>query len=258
MKPTTEILARISQNSLANKEEVFTKLYRYLLRPDIYFVAYKNLYANSGAETKGVNEDTADGFSEAKIDRIIKALADETYQPMPVRRTYIQKKNNRKKLRPLGIPTFTDKLVQEVLRMILEAVYEPIFLDVSHGFRPKRSCHTALKQLRREFNGTRWLVEGDIKGCFDNINHAVLVGLLNNKIKDARITKLIYKFLKAGYLEDWQYHKTYSGTPQGGIISPLLANIYLHELDKFVMKLKSEFDTNTGSCTMKSNGYPTA
>lgn len=116
--------------------------------------------------------------------------------------------------------------------MILEAVYEPIFLDVSHGFRPKRSCHTALKQLRREFNGTRWFVEGDIKGCFDNINHAVLVGLLNNKIKDARITKLIYKFLKAGYLENWQYHKTYSGTPQGGIISPLLANIYLHELDK--------------------------
>lgn len=243
MKPTTEILARISQNSLANKEEVFTKLYRYLLRPDIYFVAYKNLYANNGAATKGVNEDTADGFSEAKIDSIIKALADETYQPMPVRRTYIQKKNNRKKLRPLGIPTFTDKLVQEVLRMILEAVYEPIFLDVSHGFRPKRSCHTALKQLRREFNGTRWFVEGDIKGCFDNINHAVLVGLLNNKIKDARITKLIYKFLKAGYLENWQYHKTYSGTPQGGIISPLLANIYLHELDKIVMKLKSEFDT---------------
>lgn len=243
MKPTTEILARISQNSLANKEEVFTKLYRYLLRSDIYFVAYKNLYANNGAATKGVNEDTADGFSEAKIDSIIKALADETYQPMPVRRTYIQKKNNRKKLRPLGIPTFTDKLVQEVLRMILEAVYEPIFLDVSHGFRPKRSCHTALKQLRREFNGTRWFVEGDIKGCFDNINHAVLVGLLNNKIKDARITKLIYKFLKAGYLENWQYHKTYSGTPQGGIISPLLANIYLHELDKFVMKLKSEFDT---------------
>ena len=243
MKPTTEILARISQNSLANKEEVFTKLYRYLLRSDIYFVAYKNLYANNGAATKGVNEDTADGFSEAKIDSIIKALADETYQPMPVRRTYIQKKNNRKKLRPLGIPTFTDKLVQEVLRMILEAVYEPIFLDVSHGFRPKRSCHTALKQLRREFNGTRWFVEGDIKGCFDNINHAVLVGLLSNKIKDARITKLIYKFLKAGYLENWQYHKTYSGTPQGGIISPLLANIYLHELDKFVMKLKSEFDT---------------
>lgn len=128
--------------------------------------------------------------------------------------------------------------------MVLEAVYEPIFLPVSHGFRPKRSCHTALKSLKREFNGVRWFVEGDIKGCFDNIDHDVLVGLIHNKIKDARLMKLIYKFLKAGYLEDWKYHKTYSGTPQGGIISPLLANIYLHELDKFVMKLKSEFDTH--------------
>lgn len=244
MQPTTDILARISRNSLANKDEVFTRLYRYMLRPDLYFVAYKNLYANNGAATKGVNDDTADGFSEAKIAKIIQKLADETYQPAPVRRTYIQKKNNPKKKRPLGIPTFTDKLVQEVLRMVLESVYEPIFLPVSHGFRPKRSCHTALKSLKREFNGMRWFVEGDIKGCFDNINHDVLVGLINSKIKDARLMKLIYKFLKAGYLEDWKYHKTYSGTPQGGIISPLLANIYLHELDKFVMKLKSEFDTH--------------
>ena len=244
MQPTTDILARISRNSLANKDEVFTRLYRYMLRPDLYFVAYKNLYANNGAATKGVNNDTADGFSEAKVAKIIQMLADETYQPAPVRRTYIQKKNNPKKKRPLGIPTFTDKLVQEVLRMVLESVYEPVFLPVSHGFRPRRSCHTALKSLKREFNGMRWFVEGDIKGCFDNINHDVLVGLINSKIKDARMMKLIYKFLKAGYLEDWKYHKTYSGTPQGGIISPLLANIYLHELDKFVMKLKSEFDTH--------------
>jgi len=243
MQPTTEILARISRNSLANNEEVFTRLYRYLLRPDIYFVAYKHLYANKGAATKGVNDDTADGFSEAKIALIINSLADETFQPTPVRRTYIEKKNNPKKKRPIGIATFTDKLVQEVLRMVLEAVYEPIFLSASHGFRPKRSCHTALKALKYEFNGVRWFVEGDIKGCFDNIDHTVLVGLLNNKIKDARIIKLIYKFLKAGYLEDWQYHKTYSGTAQGAGCSPLLANIYLHELDKFVMKLKTEFDT---------------
>lgn len=245
MQPTTDILARISRNSLANKDEIFTRLYRYLLRPDIFFVAYRNLYANNGAATKGANDDTADGFSEAKIANIIQKLADETYQPTPVRRTYIQKKNNPKKKRPLGIPTFTDKLIQEVLRMILESVYEPVFLPVSHGFRPERSCHTALKSLKMEFNGVRWFVEGDIKGCFDNINHAVLVGLIQSKIKDARITKLIYKFLKAGYLEDWQYHKTYSGTPQGGIISPLLANIYLHELDKFVMKLKCDFDTHS-------------
>ena len=243
MQPTTEILARISKNSLANKEEIFTKLYRYLLRPDLYFLAYNHLYANNGAATKGANNDTADGFSEAKIINIIKSLSDETYQPTPVRRTYISKKSDPKKKRPLGIPTFTDKLVQEVLRMVLEAVYEPVFLNVSHGFRPKRSCHTALSSLKKEFNGTRWFVEGDIKGCFDTIDHAALVGFVNNKIKDARIIKLIYKFLKAGYLEDWQYHKTYSGTPQGGIISPLLANIYLHELDKYVMKLKTEFDT---------------
>ena len=244
MQPTTEILARISRNSLANKDEIFTRLYRYMLRSDLYFLAYKNLYANNGAATKGANDDTADGFSEAKIANIIQRLADETYQPTPVRRTYIKKKNNPKKKRPLGIPTFTDKLVQEVLRMVLEAVYEPVFLPVSHGFRPKRSCHTALKSLKMEFNGMRWFVEGDIKGCFDNIDHSVLVGLIHSKIKDARLIKLIYKFLKAGYLEDWKYHKTYSGTPQGGIISPLLANIYLHELDKFVMKLKSEFDTH--------------
>jgi len=243
MKPTTDILARISKNSLANKEEIFTRLYRYLLRPDLYHVAYKNLYANNGAATKGVDNDTADGFSEAKIERIIKMLSDETYQPTPVRRTHIAKKNDPNKKRPLGIPTFTDKLVQEVLRMVLEAIYEPIFLNISHGFRPKRGCHTALTSLRNEFTGVRWFIEGDIKGCFDNIDHAVLVGLINNKIKDARIIKLIYKFLRAGYMENWKYHKTYSGTPQGAGCSPLLANVYLHELDKFVMNLKTEYDT---------------
>ena len=126
--------------------------------------------------------------------------------------------------------------------MILEAIYEPIFLNESHGFRPNRSCHTALKTIKRQFGGARWFVEGDIKGCFDNIDHEILIKILRNKVRDARIIKLIYRFLKAGYLENWQYHKTYSGTPQGGILSPLLANIYLHELDKFVMELKEDFD----------------
>jgi len=240
MQPTMEILARIRTNSSTNKEEIFTRLYRYLLRPDIFFEAYKNLYANKGAATKGVNDDTADGFNEAKIAKIIMLLTNESYQPMPVRRTYIEKKNGNGKKRPLGIPTFTDKLVQEALRMLLEAVYEPIFMGCSHGFRPNKSCHTALTELKNGFKGARWFIEGDIKGCFDNIEHSVLVGLLNGKIKDARLIKLIYKFLKAGYLEDWQYHATYSGSPQGGIISPLLANIYLHELDKFVMKLNAD------------------
>lgn len=241
MKPTIEILEKISKNSRNNKEEIFTRLYRYLLRPDLYYLAYKNLYANKGAATKGVDDDTADGFSEEKVSNIIAMLADETYAPKPVRREYIQKKRNSAKKRPLGIPTFTDKLVQEVLRMILEAVYEPVFPHCSHGFRPGKSCHTALNSLKKEFTGVTWFIEGDIRGCFDNIDHHVLVDIINAKIKDARLIKLVWKFLKAGYMEDWKYHTTYSGCPQGGIVSPILANIYLNELDKFAKKTAEDF-----------------
>lgn len=240
MKPTMEILTKLQENSKKNHDEVFTRLYRYLLRPDIYYVAYQHLYSNKGAGTKGVTDDTADGFSEIYIENIIEALKNERYQPKPVRRTYIKKSNG--KMRPLGLPVFTDKLIQEAIRMILEAIYEPIFSDYSHGFRPKRSCHTALAQIKKEFTGARWFIEGDIKGCFDNINHAILVEIINQKIKDARFLKLIRLFLKAGYMEDWKYHETYSGCPQGGIISPILANIYLNELDRHVMKIKKEFD----------------
>lgn len=243
MKPTMEILTKLQENSKKNHDEVFTRLYRYLLRPDIYYVAYQHLYSNKGAGTKGVTDDTADGFSETYIENIIDALKNEMYQPKPVRRTYIKKSNG--KMRPLGLPVFTDKLIQEAIRMILEAIYEPIFSDYSHGFRPARSCHTALAQIKKEFTGARWFIEGDIKGCFDNINHAVLVEIINQKIKDARFLKLIRSFLKAGYMEDWKYHETYSGCPQGGIISPILANIYLNELDRHVMKIKKEFDVAT-------------
>lgn len=241
MKPTTEILDRIRKNSERNKEEVFTRLYRYMLRPDMYYRAYQNLYANKGAATRGVDDDTADGFSEEKINGIIAALTDGSYMPKPVRREYIQKKHNSKKKRPLGIPTFTDKLVQEVLRMILEAVYEPVFSYYSHGFRPNRSCHTALNSLKKEFTGVSWFIEGDIKGCFDNIDHHVLVNIIGKKIKDARLIQLIWKFLRAGYMEDWKYNATYSGCPQGAIVSPMLANIYLNELDQFAEKTTKEF-----------------
>jgi group II intron reverse transcriptase/maturase len=240
MQPTIKILEKINQNSNQNKDEVFTRLYRYLLRADIYYVAYKNLYANNGAATKGVNNDTADGFSESKVNKIIESLTDGSYQPKPARRTYIAKANG--KLRPLGIPTFTDKLVQEVLRMILEAIYEPVFSKRSHGFRPNKSCHTALKDIKHWFPGTKWFIEGDIKGCFDNINHKALTDIINAKIKDAKLIQLIGKFLKVGYLEDWKYNKTHSGTPQGGIVSPILANIYLNELDKKVEQMSVEFN----------------
>lgn len=243
MKPTTEILANISHNSKAHPNEIFTRLYRYLLRPDIYFMAYKHLYANDGAATPGVDKyDTADGFSEAQIARIIESLKTGSYQPKPVRRTYIEKKNGSGKKRPLGLPGFTDKLVQEAVRMILEAIYEPVFSPQSHGFRPGRSCHTALKDIKHGFPGVRWFIEGDIKGCFDNIDHAVLISIIGQKVKDARFLQLVQKFLTAGYVENWKYNSTYSGTPQGGIVSPILANIYLNELDKYVETLQSAFE----------------
>ena len=240
MQPTVEILKKINRNSMNNKEEVFTRLYRYLLREDIYYVAYQKLYANKGAATKGVDDDTADGFSTEKVRAIIQSLSDGTYRPKPTRRTHIPKANG--KTRPLGLPTFTDKLVQEVLRMILEAVYEPVFSEFSYGFRPNKSCHTALKDLKHKFYGTVWFVEGDIKGCFDNIDHQALVDIINAKIKDAKLIQLIWRFLKAGYMEDWRFHNTYSGTPQGGIISPILANIYLNELDKKVAEMSKAFN----------------
>ena len=243
MKPTMEILTKLQENSKRNREEVFTRLFRYLLRSDIYYVAYHHLYANNGAGTRGINNDTADGFSETYVAKIIEALKAGSYTPSPVRRTYIRKANG--KMRPLGLPTFTDKLVQEAIRMILEAIYEPLFSNYSHGFRPGRSCHTALAQLKHEFIGASWFIEGDIKGCFDHIDHKVLLNTLGKKIKDARFLNLIRLFLKAGYMEDWRYYGTYSGTPQGGILSPILANICLNELDAYVEKLKRDFDVRT-------------
>jgi len=240
MKPTFEILERINENSTNHENGVFTRLYRYLLREDIYYTAYQKLYANKGAATKGIDDDTADGFGETYVKTLIAELKDGIYRAKPVRREYIKKENG--KMRPLGIPSFRDKLLQEAVRLILEAIYEPIFSDNSHGFRPNRSCHSCLKQLKMNFTGAVWFIEGDIKGCFDNIDHKVLIEILQRKIKDSKLINVIRQFLKAGYIEDWKYNSTYSGTPQGGILSPLLANIYLNELDKKVAEMKERFD----------------
>ena len=240
LKPTTEILERMNRNASEHKDGVYTRLYRYLLREDMYYLAYQKLYSNKGAATRGTDNDTADGFGKKYVDRLIKDLTDGTYMPKPVRREYIKKPNG--KMRPLGIPSFRDKMLQEVIRNFLEAIYEPQFSDFSHGFRPKRSCHTALAQMKYHFRGAKWFIEGDIKGCFDNIDHNKLIEILERKIKDSRFINIIRGFLKAGYMEDWQYHNTYSGTPQGGILSPILANIYLNELDKKVAEIKLSFD----------------
>ena len=210
-------------------------IYRLLYNRELYLRAYGRLYSNQGAMTKGTTAETVDGMSLSKIDRIIDKLRYERFRWTPVRRVNIPKSNGQ--TRPLGIPTWTDKLLQEVIRMILEAYYEPQFSDRSHGFRPRRGCHTALSEVANTWTGVRWFVEGDIKGCFDNIDHEVLLSALGEKLHDNRFLRLLKYLLKAGYMEEWTYGRTLSGTPQGGVVSPVLANIYLDRLDKYVEKM---------------------
>jgi group II intron reverse transcriptase/maturase len=211
------------------------ELYRQLFNKELYLLAYGRIYANQGAMTPGASTETADGMSEAKIDRIIQAMRHERYHFAPARRVLIPKKNG--KTRPLGLPSWSDKLVGEVVRLLLEAYYEPQFSDLSHGFRKKRGCHTALRDIQRTWTGTVWFIEGDIADCFGSLNHDVMVKILAEKIHDNRFLRLIVNMLKAGYLEDWKYHETLSGCPQGGVVSPILSNVYLDKLDKFVEQI---------------------
>jgi group II intron reverse transcriptase/maturase len=208
------------------------ELYRQMFNKSLYLLAYGNIYSNQGAMTPGACDETADGMSEDKIEEIIAAMRGERYRFAPVRRVYIPKKNG--KLRPLGLPSWSDKLVGEVVRLLLVAYYEPMFSDHSHGFRKGRGCHTALRKVQETWTGTVWFIEGDISDCFGSTDHEILMKILGEKIRDNRFLRLIRNMLKAGYMEDWQYHDTLSGTPQGGVLSPLLSNIYLHKLDEFV------------------------
>lgn len=239
MRNPEKVLNSLCQHS-SDLTYKFERLYRILFNEEMYYVAYQRIYAKPGNMTKGVDEKTIDGFSISKIKQLIDTLKDETYQPYPSKRTYIPKKNGKK--RPLGIPSFIDKLLQEVIRMMLEAIYEGSFEKSSHGFRPKKSCHTALISIQKSFNNTKWFIEGDIKGFFDNIDHEVLINILRERIADDRFIRLIRKFLNAGYVEDWVFHKSYSGTPQGGIISPILANIYLDKFDKYMKEYTEKFN----------------
>lgn len=230
-------------DSLKSKAKIptyhYERLYRNLYNSEFFLQAYYNIYAKLGNMTPGADGQTIDGMGMERIEKLIASLKDHSYQPHPARCTYIKKKNG--KLRPLGIPSFDDKLVQKIVRMLLKAIYEPTFSNYSHGFRPHRSCHTALTQLQRNFSGARCFIEGDIKSFFDNIDHAVLIGILRRRIHDEYFIALIWKFLKAGYLEDWTFHRTYSGTPQGSIISPILSNIYLNEWDKYMEQYMASF-----------------
>ncbi len=210
-----------------------TNLYRQLYNPNLYLKAYGKIYRNDGAMTKGATAETVDGMALSKIKAIIDALRLERYHWTPVRRIYIEKPHSTK-LRPLGLPSWSDKLLQEVMRLLLEAYYEPQFSRSSHGFRPQRGCHTALSDIYDTWTGTTWFIEGDIAQCYDSLDHEVLLSILRDKLHDGRFLRLIETLLQAGYLEDWRYHATLSGCPQGSILSPVLANIYLDKLDTFV------------------------
>ena len=208
------------------------ELYRQLFNPQLYLLAYGRIYANKGAMTPGVTRETVDGMSMGKIERIIDAMRHERYRFLPVRRVTIPKPHGG--TRPLGLPSWSDKLVGEVVRLLLEAYYEPLFSARSHGFRPGRGCHTALREIGNTWTGTTWFIEADIADCFGSLDHQRLLEILGESILDERFLRLVGGMLTAGYLEDWTYGATLSGVPQGGTASPILSNIYLHKLDMFV------------------------
>src|SRR5205823_176992 len=230
MRPANTILELIGKRG--EKGLPLERVYKLLFNKNLYLQAYGKIYRNKGTMTHGVTDETPDGMSLTKIDAIIEALRYERYQWLPARRTCIPKKHGKK--RPLGMPVWSDKLVQEVIRLILEAYYEPAFSDHSHGFRPERGCHTALREIHYHWSGTTWFIEGDISQCFDKLNHEMLLHSLSEHIHDGRFINLIRELLDAGYMEDWTFHQTLSGVPQGGIVSPILSNILLDKLDKYV------------------------
>lgn len=246
MRNPTEVLSRL-QEKAKDKTYRFERLYRNLYNPEFYMLAYQKIYANKGSMTPGVDGSTMDGMSAKRIEGIMASLWDESYHPVPARRTYIAKKSNPAKKRPLGIPSGNDKLVQEVVRMILEAIYEPAFSNHSHGFRAQKSCHSALLDIQRAGRGCTWFIEGDITACFDSFDHHVLIKLLRKRIDDEKFIALMWKFLKAGYMDQWEYFDTYTGTPQGSGVSPVLANVYLHELDSFMENMKERFNVGNGA-----------
>lgn len=255
MRNPTEVLQNLTEKT-KNESYRFQRLYRNLYNPDFYWLAYRNIYANKGSMTAGADGTTIDGMSDERIKGIIESLRDRSYRPKPAKRVYIAKKNSNKK-RPLGIQSGNDKLVQEVVKMILESIYEPVFSNRSHGFRPRRSCQTALMQIQNTFTGTNWFVEGDIHACFDSFDHHVVIDLLRKRIDDEAFIQLIWKFLKAGYMEQWEYGRTYSGVPQGSGVSPVLCNIYLNELDKFMEQYAINYNT-TAQRKRLSTAYKTS
>jgi nicotine oxidoreductase len=209
-------------------------------KEDLYVLAYERIKSAPGNMTPGTDGKTIDGISMRMIQNIREEMRTEQFQFKPVRTVYLPKPNGKK--RKLGIPSTRDKIVHEVIRIILECLYDspkgPSFHETSHGFRPNRSGHTALREIRGKWPAINWFLEGDIQSCFDAIDHGELVSLLRKKIRDERFLNLIWKLLRAGYLDLREArHESLAGTPQGGLASPILANVYLHELDEKVEEI---------------------
>lgn len=220
------------------------RVYRQLFNRNLYLTAYGKLYRNAGSTTKGVTDETVDAMSLEKIDTIIQSLRTERYQWQPAKRVYILKRNGKK--RPLGLPVWSDKLLAEVVRLILDAFYDGQFSEHSHGFREGRGCHTAFQEIYHTWDGVTWIIEGDISDCFGSLNHDLLIATLGEKIHDGRFLQLIRKLLDAGYLEDWKFNQTLSGVPQGSIVSPILSNILLDKLDTYVETILIPHNTRGG------------
>lgn len=217
----------------ANPKRKFHALYDKIYRPDILKTAWLKVKSNDGsAGIDGITiDEIVNDIGESQfLNNLYKKLKTETYQPSPVKRVWIPKADS-EKMRPLGIPTVEDRVVQQAVKFVLEPIFETTFKDSSYGFRPKRSAHQAMKAIRKASQKNYWVVDVDIKGYFDNINHRKLMLLVEQKISDKRILALIRNWLKAGVMVDGSLELSELGSPQGGVISPLLANIYLNVLD---------------------------
>lgn len=228
----TEEMKHLNKLAREDSSKRFVKLWRNLCSIEWLVQAWEQIRRNKGSQTAGIDKMTDEKVDFELIHRLAEKLKQGTYRPKAVRRVHIPKTNG--KTRPLGIPTLEDRIVQQGLKMLLEPIFEADFRRCSHGFRQGKSPHTALRDVARVYPNVGYVIEGDIKSCFDNIPHGKLIEQISRRIADEKILQICWKFLRAGYMEQWNYHRTYSGTPQGGIISPLFANIFLHQIDEWM------------------------
>ena len=216
MNNVSEEMRHLHKLAKRDPRKRFDHLWDLVTDPVWLMHAWEEIRSNKGSMTAGIDSTIATDIDPERIQRLSERLKAGRYRPKPVRRVYIAKSNG--KMRPLGIPTLEDRIVQQALRMLMEPIFEADFYTCSHGFRRNRSTHTALRDVARMFQRTTWTIEGDIVGCFDNIPHGKLMKAVEHRIADEKVLQVIQRFLAAGYLEQWQYHKTYSGTPQGGVL----------------------------------------